>query len=164
MKYFSMFSLQKVWYWKRHEIIEHTPMGVNSMIWNHWKKPMGVNSMIWNHWIKPHGVNSMISWYWINLKQHFKKECYYSLPIYFIYILGTQAYSFHHTEYSYALCCNSNHFFRNYYWKKLWHPQTSGWVSGHSHDVICHMSSPFKYLSNISLFFMGQHFHFWKIY
>jgi hypothetical protein len=73
MKYFSMFSLQKVWYWKRHEIIKYTSMGVNSMIWNHWKNPIWVNWMIWNHWIKPHGINSMISWYWINLKQHFKK-------------------------------------------------------------------------------------------
>ena len=60
--------------------------------------------------------------------------------------------------------CNPNYFFKNYLWKKLWHPQTSGWVSLYSHDVICHMSSPFKYLSNINILFIGQHFHFWKIY
>ena len=59
-----------------------------------------------------------------------------------------------------TLCCNSNYFFKNYLWKKLWRPQTSGWISGHSHDVICHMRSPFKYPLNINLLFIGQHFHF----
>ena len=61
-------------------------------------------------------------------------------------------------------CWNSNYFLKKHLWKKLWYLQTSGWVSLHPHDVISHMSSPFKYPPNISLLFIGQPSHFWEIY
>ena len=63
-------------------------------------------------------------------------------------------------ELSKTLCCNSHYFFKNYYWKKLWHLQTSGRVSLHPHDVICHMRSPFKYSTKNEDFFPSLHFRF----
>ena len=70
-------------------------------------------------------------------------------------------YQHHNLKSSYrSLCCNSHYFFKNYYWKKLWHLQTSGQVSLHPHDVICHMRSPFKYSTKNEDFFPSLHFCF----